>query len=45
MDRADKKQGVFTVANMAKIGILSAIAVLLMLLDIPLVVCAQLLQN
>lgn len=36
MDRADKKQGVFTVANMAKIGILSAIAVLLMLLDIPL---------
>lgn len=36
MDRANRKHGIFTVANMAKIGILSAIAVLLMLLDIPL---------
>lgn len=36
MDQANRKQGVFSVANMAKIGILSAIAVLLMLFDIPL---------
>ena len=36
MDQIKKKQTVFTIANMAKIGILAAIAVLLTLLDFPL---------